>query len=55
VGTYFNGHGYVTLAERWDGTAWMPVASPNGAGSNDTELYGVAVTSPASAWAVGGS
>jgi hypothetical protein len=55
VGTYFNGHGYVTLAERWDGTAWMPVASPNGAGSNDTELYAVAVASPASVWAVGGS
>jgi hypothetical protein len=55
VGTYFNGRGYVTLAERWDGTAWRPAASPNGAGSNDTELYGVAVTSPASAWAVGGS
>jgi hypothetical protein len=42
-----------TLAERWNGTAWTQVPSPNPSAS-DNFLGGVAAASPASFWAVGG-
>jgi len=43
---------YRTLAERWDGSRWQIVSSPNvGTGYND--LYGVATTGSTSALAVG--
>jgi hypothetical protein len=40
-----------TLIERWDGTAWKRVPSPNPARGGT--LYGLAVTSARSGWAVG--
>jgi len=44
---------YKTLIERWDGTAWKQVPSPNPARSTNPSLNGAAATSAASAWAVG--
>jgi hypothetical protein len=43
---------YRTLVERWNGTAWNVVASPNGSSAYN-ELWDVAALSPSSAWAVG--
>lgn len=45
-------HGYRTLIEHWDGTAWKVVPSPNPP-HGPAQLGGVAVLSPANAWAVG--
>jgi hypothetical protein len=48
---------YTTLTERWDGTAWSAVPSPNGttstSGLNVNFLSGIAAISPADAIAVG--
>jgi len=41
-----------TLIERWNGTAWSVVSSPNSA-SGDNYLRGIAVASPNDIWAVG--
>lgn len=42
----------LTLAEHWDGTAWMVVPTPN-PGTSSNELAGVAATSSNDVWAVG--
>ena len=43
-----------TLIERWNGTAWCTVASPDPGGSSETnQLQGVAAVSSSGAWAVG--
>jgi hypothetical protein len=43
-----------TLIERWDGTAWCVVASPDPSGSAEPSgLQSVAATSATNAWAVG--
>jgi hypothetical protein len=54
VGYYFSYTSYTlqTLIERWNGTAWNHVASPNVRATND-QLLGVAATSSSNAWAVG--
>ena len=41
-----------TLIEHWNGRAWAIQPSPNG-GTGFSDLYGVAATSTANAWAVG--
>lgn len=43
-----------TLIERWDGTSWAPVYSPNGDLRRNV-LAGVAAITPDDVWAVGGS
>jgi hypothetical protein len=43
----------VTLAEAWNGTAWTIQATPNPAGSPDSELQGVSCASPRTCVAVG--
>ena len=56
VGDYFNGSTVrrQTLTERWNGTTWTRVPSPNpGGSSNDNALLAVAATSGSNAWAVG--
>lgn len=59
VGTYSDSsNNNLTLILRWDGSAWTQVPSPSpglpaGANPADSGLSGVAVASPASAWAVG--
>jgi hypothetical protein len=54
VGRYLNSSGtYVTLSERWDGTRWSVVPTPNPAGAAGSILDGVACTSPSRCIAVG--
>jgi hypothetical protein len=53
VGFYLGAEGvYETLAERWDGSAWTLVETPN-VGAHGDWLNGVAAVSPSEAWAVG--
>src|SRR5712692_10697536 len=43
-----------TLIERWNGSAWSIVPSPNPGGSNlPNKLFAVAVSGPRDVWAVG--
>lgn len=51
VGYSSDGNLAYTLVERWDGTAWSIVPSPNP--GTDVFLDGVAATGPDDAWAVG--
>ncbi len=54
VGSYSNGTADQTLIERWNGTTWKRVPSPNPGGSaRFNVLRSVAATSATSAWAVG--
>jgi hypothetical protein len=54
VGGYTTGAGFQTLIERWNGTSWKTVASPNPGGpARDNFLEGVTATSAGNAWAVG--
>jgi hypothetical protein len=46
--------GALTLAERWDGSAWTITASVDPAGNFDNFLFGVSCTSATSCVAVGG-
>jgi hypothetical protein len=54
VGTYTDtqSHAGRTLIERWNGTSWRVVPSPN-AGTGNNELLGVAAVSGTNVWAVG--
>jgi len=55
VGAYLNSSDvYQTLVERWNGTSWSIVASPN-SGSAGNVLYGVSCTGTKACTAVGGS
>jgi hypothetical protein len=51
VGSYQDGGHDKTLIERWNGTAWKIVPSPNA--GTDSSLTSIAVTGPTNAWAVG--
>ena len=56
VGYYNNGSitsTYQTLIERWDGTSWAIVSSPNTSTTQDNLLYGVTCVSASDCWAVG--
>jgi hypothetical protein len=53
VGTYANDEGiFETLIERWNGTNWSIVPSPN-VGTGDNVLFDLAVVSANDIWAVG--
>jgi hypothetical protein len=52
VGTYSNGSAVATLIERWDGTQWNLVPSPNGEGFA-SQLEGITIVAANDAWAVG--
>src|SRR5205085_2824705 len=55
VGAHYESNGPVhTLVERWDGSAWNVVPSPD-AGATWNYLYGVSVLSTYDIWAVGRS
>src|SRR5207253_656150 len=41
VGSYYNDSAYQTLIERWDGTSWAIVTSPNTSATQHNELLGV--------------
>ena len=51
VGNSFASNSYRTLGERWDGTKWTIVSTPNARTNN--WLNGVAALSAANVWAVG--
>src|SRR6476660_118141 len=53
VGNYYNGSAYQTLIERWDGTSWAIVTSPNTSATRDNDLYGMTCVSASECWAVG--
>ena len=55
VGSSFTGVAHQTLIERWDGTSWTSVLSPNAVGAIDTYLSRIACTSASACWAVGHS
>ena len=44
---------YQTLIERWDGTSWAIVTSPNTSTTQNNFLYGVTCVSASDCWAVG--
>lgn len=51
VGFYYAKHNRKTLIERWDGTSWRIIASPDP--GSDNELEGVTTISAHDIWAVG--
>lgn len=54
VGWYYDTAGAeLPLAERWDGTRWSIDATPNPAGSNNSDLSSVSCPSPTACTAVG--
>ena len=55
VGEYHGSAGaYQTLVERWDGTSWVIVGSPNTGPTDSNTLNGVTCASSTECWAVGG-
>jgi hypothetical protein len=55
AGQYYNSSGtLVTLAERWNGTAWAIQPTPNPAGATFTQLNGVSCATSTACTAVGG-
>ena len=55
VGSYSTATAMGTLIERWNGTSWTIVASPNPAGATSAGLTGIACPSTANCFAVGGA
>jgi hypothetical protein len=55
VGYYFTSDNFVdqTLIERWDGTSWAIVSSPNTSTTQSNLLYSVTCGSAPDCWAVG--
>ena len=53
VGYYLTDNAAQTLIERWDGTSWTIVSSPNTSTSDYNSLSGVTCVSASDCWAVG--
>ena len=54
VGTTYNGVATQTLIERWNGTSWKRLPSPDPAGSAaNSQLRGVAASSASNIWTAG--
>src|SRR2546427_301463 len=53
VGYSNNGSADQTLIERWDGTAWAIVTSPNTSATQGNILFGVTCASASNCWAFG--
>src|SRR5437016_2776867 len=53
VGTASDGTNFRTLVERWSGTSWAPLSSPNPAGGSAGTLDGVSCTSSSACFAAG--
>jgi hypothetical protein len=52
VGSYLKGNSRKTLIQRWNGTSWKIVSSPN-ADARSNSLLGVTAVGPRNIWAVG--
>ena len=53
VGYYLTDNAAQTLIERWDGTSWSIVSSPNTSATQSNFLLGVTCASASECWAVG--
>ncbi len=53
VGTYYTGSAYQTLIQRWDGTSWAIVASPNTSLTQSNYLKSVTCATTSDCWAAG--
>jgi hypothetical protein len=53
IGHYSVGSTGKTLAERWTGTKWSIVSTPNPKGSTDSWLKGLSCPTPTTCFAVG--
>jgi hypothetical protein len=53
VGYYSDSTGLFTLTDRWNGTNWEAMKSPNPSGSSRSQLQSVYCTSSSNCWAVG--
>jgi len=53
VGNFYTGSYDQTLIERWNGTTWSIVSSPNTSATQDNDLFGVSCISASSCTAVG--
>lgn len=54
VGNYLTSNSiYQTLIERWNGSSWSRVMSPNTGATENNWLYGITCTSASDCWAVG--
>src|SRR5439155_2642726 len=53
TGGYYTGSVNQTLIERWDGTSWAIVTSPNASTTDHNTLYGVTCASASECWGVG--
>ena len=53
VGFYDSGAAYQTLIERWNGSAWAIVPSPNTDATRENRLFSVTCASGSDCWAVG--
>jgi hypothetical protein len=53
VGYYFADSAYRTLIERWDGTSWVIVTSPNTSATQYNYLFGVTCVAASDCWALG--
>jgi hypothetical protein len=53
VGYYLSDNAAQTLIERWDGTSWAIVSSPNTSATQSNFLLGVTCMSASECWAVG--
>src|SRR6476646_3056550 len=53
VGNYYNGSAFQTLIERWDGTSWAIVSSPNTSATRDNDRSCTTSVSASECWAAG--
>jgi hypothetical protein len=53
IGYYWTGSFDQTLIERWDGTSWAIVSSPNTSTTQNNLLYGMTCESASDCWAAG--
>ena len=53
VGYYFNGTNDQTLSERWNGTSWSVITSPNAAANQDNVSVNLTCVSNSDCWTVG--
>jgi len=53
AGYYYSGSANQTLIERWDGSSWAVITSPNSNTTQYNQLQSITCASPSDCWAVG--